>query len=407
MLAVFAACALASVQAYGQERATEASTERPIRWYLVPSVGFNTDDGLGFGARGELQRLDPEILPYRLGLVLDAFVTLRGFHHHRLSVDVVGLGRRQALRLTVNLAYRQWQNDGYWGIGNGTALEREFVGTFDRKDDRRRRYRYFLVQPFANLTARFGHGRAVGGFATLRLQYTRVQVYEGSLLAEHRPPGLDGGFEVELAGGLVVDTRQPEPAPTRGVLLELSLRLSPDLAGHGTAYVAPFASVRAFHELAPDRLVLAWRLMAEWLLGNPAFYEMTRWGGATPILGFGGFETLRGAPFGRWRAPGRAIANAELRIDVVRHRLLQQPVRWQLVPHADVGVVWGAGELATAPAPRFPLHPSAGVGVHVLFAEAFLGRLDLALGPDLVVEPDGDTTHRPYFGLYFGFGQTF
>ncbi len=389
------------------EQAAKPTRSSKLRWYVVPSVGFNTDDGLGFGVRGEVQKPDPEVTPYSVGLVLDAFVTLRGFHHHRFSADLVGLGPKRTLRLTINVAYRQWQNDGYWGIGNGTTLERAFVGSFDREDDRRRRYRYFLQQPFGSVSLRFGHGRAVGGFVNLRVQYTRVRAYEGSLLAEHRPPGMESGFEAELAGGFIIDTREPEPAPTRGVFAELSLRASPDLSGHGTTYVAPFASLRSFHSVAPDRVVLAWRVMGEWLLGNPAFYEMARWGGATPVLGFGGFETLRGASFGRWRAPGRAIANVELRLDVIRHRLFKQSIAWQLVPHADLGVVWGAGELATAHSPDVPLHPSTGLGLHILFAEAFLGRLDVSVGPDRVTEPDGSITPRPYLGFYFGFGQTF
>jgi hypothetical protein len=87
--------------------------------------------------------------------VLHGYATLRGYHHHRFRYDRLGLGRTGDLRLTTHVAFRQWTNDGYWGMGSGTAREPEFVGDFARDDLRRKRYRYTLVQPFAQLTLRY------------------------------------------------------------------------------------------------------------------------------------------------------------------------------------------------------------------------------------------------------------
>jgi len=381
---------------------------RRFKWMILPNVGFDTDDGLGFGARAELQRVDADIDPYRWGLVLQGFVTLRGYHHHRFHVDVPGLGRNGRIRLTLRFAYRQWLNDGYWGIGNGTFREREFVGSFDKGDPARKRYRYWLIQPFAHIAVRWDLGDSPFAlFGNLKVQWTKVDTYPGSRLESERPVGMDGGLTTQLGVGFLLDTRYPEIAPERGVLAEVSARFAPAFPGSAGAYAGPFVSLRVYGGLVPGRLVLAGRVMAEWLVGDVPFFEMVRWGGSVPILGFGGFETVRGASFGRWRAPGRAVGNLELRIDVIKHNLFKQPMRWQLVPFADVGAVWGAGANATASPPDFPLHPTVGLGIHVIWAEAFVGRVDFGVGPDPIAEEDGSLTQAVGWGIYLMFDQTF
>ncbi len=380
---------------------------KPYKWLLLPNVGFDTDDGLGFGGSADLQRVDGEHDPYRWGLHLQGFATLRGFHQYELEADFLGLGRRGNLRFTANLSYRQWKNDGYWGLGNGTTREAAFVGDFDTDDPRRKRYLYSLIQPYAYLVLRVGSEGPLATFAALTIQWTRVAAYDGSLLQEQRPVGMDGGFSTQAAAGVILDTRWPENAPERGIFAELSVRLAPGFSGLAYAFGGPFASVRGYHSLAPGRLVVAWRVMAEWLLGDVPFYELVRWGGSVPILGVGGHETVRGVPFGRWRAPGRAVANLEWRLDVVRFPLLKAPMRIQVVPFADVCAVWGAGESATADAPALPFHPGVGMGLHFVWSEAFVARIDAAVAPDAVRRDDGSVAQPPGWGFYMMFDQTF
>ena len=135
--------------------------------------------------------------------------------------------------------------------------------------------------------------------------------------------------------------------------------------------------------------------------------EMTRWGGFEPILGFGGRYTLRGVNAGRWRAPGKAVANVELRLDLFSHKFLKTRLGWQIVPFGDVGVVWGAHELATDPEPAFPLHPAAGLGIRAIMSETFAVRLDVGFAPDAIREPDGTLTQQPNVGLYVTYDQMF
>jgi len=395
---------LIAIPAWGSEPEVEP---KKFKWMVFPSIAFDTDDGFGLGARFEIQRVDPDVDPYIASFMFQGYVTFRGYHHHRVKVDLPTLGPERQTRFTAFVAFRAWLNDGYWGIGNGTAREREFAGSYDKDDARRTRYRYQLYQPYVQLNLRKDMAHPFGVFSTLVLQYSHVNTYEGSLLEEHQPGGVQGGFALQLSGGFLIDTRAPEITPDRGVFAEFALRVQPRFPGSTGPFFGPFASVRAYLPLAPPRLVLAWRVMGEWLFGDVPLWEMVRWGGSEPITGVGGWLTVRGMAFGRWRAPGKVVGNLELRIDVIRHKLFKQPFRWQLVPFGDFAVVWGAEDLATDGAPAFPIHPTAGIGIHPIWADAFVGRIDFGVGPDAIREPDGSITQAFNWGIYVAFDHIF
>lgn len=370
---------------------------RPLRAMVLPSMSFDADDGLGFGGRLEVVRREDGVAPYRAAFVVHGYASLRGFHHHRVRFDLVDLGPRQDLRLTGHFAYRAWMNDGYWGVGNGTVRESAYEGDGDADAPERKRYRYTLVQPFGQLGLRKRVGGPLTVYATLNGRMSVLDTYAGSLLEEDAPNGMDGGFTAQLGAGALWDTRDVEVTPTRGWLLEAGGR------GVGGAYAfgGPMASVRAWVPVG-GRAVLGWRGMAEWLFGDVPFYEMVHWGGALPIAGVGGADTARGIPFGRWRAPGKALYNAELRWDVLAHRAAGEELRWQLVPFVDAVTVWGAGDAADAPPPEVPVHPAGGAGVHLVWAGTMVGRVDVGFGLD-----ETDTGPTWNWGSYVVFDQMF
>jgi len=378
------------------ETSAEAPDKQRPRWFAMPVAAFDTDDGFGFGARGELAFYAPGYDPYKSAYVLQVFLSTRGFQHHRFRYDRTGLGEEGRLRLTVHAAWRQWKNDGYWGIGNLTLRDPEAPS---------KRFRYSLFQPFLHVTVRARLAGPWRLFGSLNTKWSRVETYKGSLLAEQRPFGMDGGPAAIFSAGVLLDTREPEITPRSGVLAELSARLAPPLPDYPGAFGGPFASLRAYVSLG-SRVVLAGRLMAEWLFGDVPFYEMVHWGGAIPIAGFGGDVTLRGISFGRWRAPGKAILNTELRIDVIRHSVLERSLVWMLVPYADAGMVFG-GEDTPGPTGGPPIHPAAGLGGRLVFDEAFVGRLDVGLGLDPVVGEDGETRNELTIGAYIVFEHPF
>lgn len=359
-------------------------------WYALPTVGFDTDDGFGAGVRAELATHGQGYEPYKTAWVVQGYAAWSGYHHHRLRFDRVGLGPEHRLRLTAHLAWRQWLHDGYWGIGNGTTVA-------DGQDEGTR-YQYSLFQPFGHLTLRYDVGEESpwSVFGALSPKYSVVRAFEGSLMEEEQPYGAAGGFSAQVFAGVLYDTRQPEIAPHRGVLLELSGRAAPDLDGEAGGFWGGLASARGFVPLGA-RVTLASRILVEHLVGEVPFWEMAHWGGAAPIAT--GSELLRGNSFGRWRAPGKALASAELRMILLRHQAFKRPVEWELAPFVDVGAVYGQGRSAEV----LPVHPATGVGIRPIYDGIMVGRLDLAMGAELVEEPGGDVVIEPDYGFYLVF----
>ncbi len=376
-------------------------------WLVLPNASYDSDDKFGVGLRVQVVQPRAGLDPYRSAFMAHAFATTNGYHHHRFRFDLVGLGAEERLRLTGHFAYRAWLNDGYWGVGNDTV--RDVAYDVDDPDDpARKRYRYSLVQPFGQLAARWRVAGPLEVFGSANVRYSLVDATESSLVAEEQPYGIDGGLAVQGIAGAMWDTREPEITPERGVQLEAAGRV---VTGAYT-FGGPFVSARGWVTLGP-RVVLAQRVMGEHLFGRVPFYEMVHWGGAVPIAGFGGADTLRGVNFGRWRGPGKAVSNTELRLDVLEHGALGKPLRWQLVPFVDAGTVWGEGEFgadAHTPGPdgsdvareALRIHPAGGAGVRAIWAESLVGRVDVGVSEDLTNEGSASDV-----GFYLVFDHLF
>ena len=194
------------------------------------------------------------------------------------------------------------------------------------------------------------------------------------------------------------DTRDPEIAPRRGHFAELSARVAPAIDAEAGGFGGALLSLRGYRALG-GKVVLAHRAMAELLVGRVPFYEMVHWGGSEPIPGFGGGYTLRGVPFGRWRGPGKAVAQTELRWTALEHRLLGDPFQWELSPWVDVGATFLADPEPTRPG-AWPVHPGAGGGVRVVYDRTFVGRVDTGVGVDPRFRPDGSVEHALNWGIY-------
>ena len=385
--------------------AAEPTVEKKFTGYALPSFAWDTDDGLGFGGSGEVAWLEEGYAPYRLSIMAAAYATTNGYHHHRIVIDRVGLGPKRRTRLLFYVAWRQWLNEGYWGIGPGTVQERGFLGQHERDDPDRRRYRHQLYQPFFQLTVRhkLNAARTLEVFGSISPRWSFVGLYPGSLLEEQQPFGVAGGPSLTVGVGLLHDTRKPEIAPRQGHILDVSARGTPDLGGEAGGYGGPLVSFSGFVPLG-SRVVFATRVLGEWLFGTVPFYEMIQWGGAQPVSGLGGFQTVRGLRYGRIRGPGKAVANVELRTRVATVTLFSRSLTFEAAPYVDVGAVWGSDDRGPA---QVPAYPAAGFGGRVIFDKTFVGRLDTGFGYDPILEADGSITPSATWGFYLAFDHPF
>ena len=364
-----------------------------LHGYAIPVVSLDSDDGFGVGLRGEVYRERDGYDPYREAWMAHAHLTTTGYQHHRLRYDRVWLHGR----FTANVAYRKWLNSQWYGLGNATTQ----IASDDPKFER-----YVLQQPFARLTVRRDVVEPLELFVAGDLDVTSIRTYAGSRLEADAPHGMDGGPQVELHVGAIIDTREPEISPERGVFTEVSGRIGarlPMIEPRGEMYGA-MAVFRGYQTLSPG-VTLAGRVMAERLWGDVPFYEMTHWGGSTPIVGVGGGDTLRGLPFDRYHGPGHAVANLELRTHVTTVQVFRAPLELELVPSVDAGIVWGAPTADPGP-DALPVHPGFALGGRAVYDMAFVGRVDFGLAPDQIREGDVTRTFLNW-GFYLAFDHTF
>jgi outer membrane protein assembly factor BamA len=371
-----------------------------VSGYGMPTASVDTDDGFGAGARGAVAWIEEGYDPYKFSFQAVAYFATSGYQNHQLRFDRPGIGAQRRWRVTLNLAFRRWLYDRYYGIGNLTVRDASSAAATDRSDPRYLQYRYRLDQPLGQLTLRYALADDSPWelFLSQGVRYSVVRAYEGSLLDQEKPYGLDGGGLVEFGAGLLHDTRDPEIAPRRGHFYELSARVAPSVDAEAGGFGGALVSARWYAPLG-GRVVVAQRVMSEWLAGRVPFYEMVHWGGSEPIAGFGGGYTLRGVPFGRWRGPGKAVSQTELRWSVLEHPLFGDPFAWELTPWVDVGAAYGAG-VARPDAAAWPVHPGAGAGVRVIYNETFVGRVDTGWGIDPQVRPDGVIEPTLNWGVY-------
>jgi outer membrane protein assembly factor BamA len=136
------------------------------------------------------------------------------------------------------------------------------------------------------------------------------------------------------------DTRDDEVAPVRGVYLTEEVALTPGTFGDAWYRFARSTSAAHFYvPLIPRqrRLVFASRLVADFLVGNAPFYELTRYDDAFAI---GGSKGVRGVPAQRYHGKIKLIANAELRTELLELRVFGTKRRLGLVAFADTGRLW-------------------------------------------------------------------
>lgn len=371
--------------------------------YVLPSAAVDTDDGFGAGARAALAWQQEGYAPYKFAIQALAYFATSGYQNHRIRIDRTGIGVDKRWRITVNLAYRRWLYDRYYGLGNLTLRAAAAADATSRNDADFLSERYRLFQPMGQTTIRYELAKDSPWelFLAAGVRISTVETYEDSLLERQRPYGLTGGGVIQVGAGLLHDTRDPEIAPLRGHFYELSARAAPSIDAQAGGFGGGLVSARWYAAPHP-KLVVAHRTMAELLVGTVPFYEMVHWGGSEPIAGFGGGNTLRGVPFGRWRGPGKAVSQTELRWTFLEHGLMGDPFAWEFAPWVDVGAAFASDpeQVVSQSDEVFPIHPGAGGALRVVYDRTFVGRIDSGFGLDPVQQTDGTIEQRLNWGLY-------
>jgi outer membrane protein assembly factor BamA len=355
--------------------------DKPQNRYLTgfPALGWNPETGFIFG--GAVQWFDNgpadspffRYTPYRQRVAAAVTGSTGGSTSAIIGYDQPYVGD-SPWRVRGAGVFEQNKFQNYFGVGESTLGPLTYPGsplTYDKISD----YQDALNQNVGGQTwARYNEYRKtqLGGGVTverdywggwlrplLGLQFTHVEVgdYTGDTVddAVMQPTrlftdnqqgkviGFGGGWDNALKVGLTFDTRDFEPDPAEGVMLQVASRISTKALGSAFNYEQITFSARGFHNLLgdPGRLILAGRLTYVMQFGDVPFYSAS----TIPFTdgdanGLGGHPTLRGFVIDRFVGHAATYANGELRWSFAETRLWKQHLRFMLVPFVDTGRVF-------------------------------------------------------------------
>jgi hypothetical protein len=344
-----------------------------------PALGWDPESGFNYGAAVQWFDNGPDdspffrYTPYRKRVLLGATGSTGGSSHAAIGYDLPCLAD-SPWRLRAAGLFEQNKFQNYFGHGETTLGPLTYPGStraFDDYDE----YTDALEQNVNGQTwARYNDYRKtqVGGVMAverdgfggwlrpqLGLQFNHVDVgdYTGEvvggavmqptrLLSDQQAGhilGFGGGWDNALKLGLTFDSRDFEPDPASGMMLQLVGRLATKALGSEFDYQQLTLSWRGYHNLLPTkgRLILAGRVAYVMQFGDVPFYSASNIpqtdGDAN---GLGGFATLRGFVTDRFVGDAASIAGGELRWSFGETVLWGQHLRFMIVPFVDSGRVF-------------------------------------------------------------------
>ena len=342
----------------------------------LPLLNFDPNTGVGFGARAYYydngERTDPlfAYTPYAHRVFLQAFGTTGGFQYHTLDYDAPSV-EGTPYRVRGQLIFEKNTSRNFFGASERSLEPLTFTGatqTFgdygdylsalERVDPNGlalSRYNHFASTRYAlaltlERTIFRGLVRPLLGLAVARTSledYTgdRVDAIDadgGDVRADQGPTllreqcdadllvGCDGGWDNTLRLGLALDTRDFEPDPNSGVLLESTLDLGTGALGSSFDYARLLVGARGFFSPMPewaDLVVAARGTLVVQSPGTPFFARNT----------LGGLRTIRGYRQDRFGGPVLASTNFELRWTPFHFGVAGQDFAPILIPFLDLG----------------------------------------------------------------------
>jgi outer membrane protein assembly factor BamA len=354
----------------------------------VPNIGGNSDIGVKIGIAGSYVRFREGYYPYRfrLDMVLStsAKYDLRGFRfvqqYHTARIDLPQF-LSPRLRLDARVDYMRAVDYTWFGVGNATVLEA-------RPPPPEAASGYEYIAQHARMMAVF-RIKTDSPFDIGLVTHTRYQYpdsYVGSKIAEDVASSAVVGGKPNLlqtlGAGFMVDTRDSEFFPRRGIFYQVGMA---GTAGSAEEVRFGEASASLSHFVSLSRsLVFGSRFIGSLKIGTVPFYELQQGDVFDPQYLVGGSGGVRGVRLGRYAGLVKAISNTDLRIaPFPRFRVF----RWSVLAGAtlffDAGRVWSDYSFrATADGKGLGIKYGGGAGVFFQFDEANLFRVDGAYSPD-------------------------
>ncbi len=284
-------------------------------------------------------------------------------------------------RFVVTLEARRDSRERYFGIGNESQ--------YDKANETNAAPHYYRSDNYRYIGRGEVQRRIVGGLrllAGLHFERWRIDTLSGpSQLALDLANGVDptiGRNVGDISGriGLVFDTRDDEPAPTRGLLLEAMVGFADSSFAGDVTYTRATGSATGYLPLG-EKLGIAARIAGQSMIsGDPplgTFYQFEA--SDRPYYALGGAETHRAIPQRRLLDADKVFANVD-----VRYTLIAQPTLFRVtaVGFVDAGRVFPAGEFALT---TEDVMVGGGLGFFVHLFRTIIFGTTAAVGPDGVI----------------------
>lgn len=384
------------------------AAEEPLRGWTpagLPLLNYNSDEGLGYGARVLLvDHGDGHEQPFRMSVMAQFFQTTKGVAAHRLFLDMPGfLG--SAYRMDLDVAWSIDKFSPWYGPGNGASYDPAVDTCADHGPlsvdpshcagtpaFRGLRFYRYDRNTLPRLKLNF-RGPLAGPWkflAGVRFSLNRITPFYGpddlgqqgeSQLALDARAGRISGYEGDAPFtrregfatlGLVYDTRDNEPAAHSGMFLEGSLRAGSRALGGEDEWQGGNLNLRFFQALGTPRVVAALRVLADAMVGDVPFFLLNTTGGLDGPEGVGGQFTLRGLLKNRLQGMGKLLLTPELRGTAYEGSHLDL----RLVAALDLGRVWAQ----VGKADPGPWRAGGSLGFRAAWNRDFVVRVDLGLG---------------------------
>jgi len=187
----------------------------------------------------------------------------------------------------------------------------------------------------------------------------------------------EGGFSNLIKLGLVADTRDFEPFPTKGVWTEAYLTAAPGFIGNESPFTGMVFTHRHYLPLIKEKLILAYRINYQTTLSGDAPWYVLSFKPDTFTLqweGLGGYKTLRGIRRNRVVGEGAILGNFELRWKSSEFKVLNKPRYIALTGFTDVAKI----------TKKYHLQPNL-TGEEDGFHISYGGGLYLGLNPNFII----------------------
>ncbi len=412
----------------------------------LPRFAYDPIQGFGIGIDAEIfnngKRDDPffAFTPYRQKYKVSLWAAENGKIAANLKADIPYIFNTK-WRLRANFAFADNPNKLYFGIGQSTLapLDPPFYGDYNSQlstalpgdpemgenpellyTDRRFHflaYRKYALDLIVERSFFEGRLRVLGALGFTHLSYRHYDGVEvenaldqdgNSVTAINRETlitqdynqaqtgdpnaywnrynivGYDGGFSSKFKAGVIYDTRDFEPDPYKGTLLEYGFGATDHFMGSDFSYTRHMVQAFQFVPLFKYndfQSTLALRGAFSAIMGSEIFFReiFDVWSASQGRIGLlGGEDNLRGYKKFRFGAPLYGFGSVEWRTQVLRFDLFNQDWIVSAVPFFDFGRTWDEFSSMKLENYRY----NYGLGARIHWNQSTIIRFDYAVSAE-------------------------